>query len=604
MKRGPSKGYIKELADRLNHLEGAMQAGELPAPPYMGAQQDNAMQRRASDEFSPPPNPADNMTRKRTYSSLSGDLNSAYATQRPSSAWATQELARHPGNSNSAFSPPQPTPNQLFREPDYSQQGMAPTPQWKKAPEPSRRPSTSFESMLASDFPQTDRSPGWDDATIDGYMRIIHPTYPILFASKSKLSSMVSAYSTPLKDAFYEALHAAVRSFPTSNSQVSASAQQSFKKTAQLVMASQFENTSSHSLPTSILHLQTMMLLVIATENLRWRGQAGLPLSSWLGSAVGLAYSMKLHIHRPQKATGTDDDTEEKLCRRLWWSLVIMDRWHASSTSSPLLIPDGSVVVYPDDQPILGDSLYHMARLSVVLGHFTIAQSDLPALSVPPSQLVATLLRGELERWRESLPDSILSPSSSPLLHLCYWSTRILLELRRPDSEPQELLEHAIRIGTQLVNNSNLVTPLTYHATILATLALVELNGHSATRKEAEEGLKSILESRIAPSSCDISVRTLISKKSRPLTGLGMNATTANATEGQHDATSSQNLQRLADLATATEGVMDATANEGTKEVDNSHTITPSDSPALYQNLRKTIHEGYITAILGADLIQ
>ncbi|KAH6679486.1 hypothetical protein B0J14DRAFT_649874 [Halenospora varia] len=599
MKRGPSKGYIKELADRLNHLEGAMQAGELPAPSYMGAQQDNPMQRRASDEFSPPPNPGDNMTRKRTYSSLSGDLNSAFQPPRPSSAWAPQDLARHPANPNPAFSPQQ-TPSQMFREPDYSPNGMAPTPHWKKGPDPSRRPSNSFEAMLTGEFPQSDRSPGWDDAIIDGYIKVIHPTYPILFASRSRLNSMISACSSTLKDAFFEALHAAVRSFPTSSNQTSASAPASVKKASQLVMASQFENSSSHSTSASIVHLQTVILLAIATENLRWRSQAGLPLSSWLGSAVGLAYSMKLHIYRQQNATSAgDDDTEEKLSRRLWWSLVIMDRWHASSTASPLLIPDGSIVVYPDDQPILGESLYHTARLSVVLGHFAITQTDLPTLSIPSSQVIPTLLRGELERWRESLPTSIMTPTNSPIIHLCYWSTRILLELRRPDSEPHDLLEAAIRLSTLLINNSSLVTPLTYHATILATLTLIEVSGYNATRKEAEEGLKSLLEGRIAPSSCDSNVRDLINKKLRSL------ASTSNPLEGQHDATSSQNLQRLADLATATEGIMDATAGEGRKQADNSNSTTPIDSSsARYQNLRKMIREGYITAILSTDLTQ
>merc|ERR1712225_157642 len=85
--------------------------------------------------------------------------------------------------------------------------------------------------------------------------------------------------------------------------------------------------------------------------------------SVWLGGAVGVSYSMKLHLHKPfDKLTENDPDTDEKLGRRLWWSLVIMDRWHASSTAGPSLIPDSSVVVYPEDQALLGDDLYQLAR--------------------------------------------------------------------------------------------------------------------------------------------------------------------------------------------------------------------------------------------------
>lgn len=117
---------------------------------------------------------------------------------------------------------------------------------------------------------------------------------------------------------------------------------------------------------TNLIYLQAMLLMAVEADNRGTsptRGQFGPPQSVWLGSAVGLAYSLKLHVHRtadPQ--TENDADSEEKIMRRIWWSLVIMDRWHASSTSSPVLIPDGSVVVYPDDQALLGDGLYHLVR--------------------------------------------------------------------------------------------------------------------------------------------------------------------------------------------------------------------------------------------------
>ena len=95
------------------------------------------------------------------------------------------------------------------------------------------------------------------------------------------------------------------------------------------------------------------------------RSQVGPPQSVWLGSAVGLAYSMKLHTHKTSsQQSDNDPDSEDKLARRIWWSLVIMDRWHAASTSSPLLIPDTSVVVYPEDQALLGENLYQLARKS------------------------------------------------------------------------------------------------------------------------------------------------------------------------------------------------------------------------------------------------
>jgi hypothetical protein len=93
------------------------------------------------------------------------------------------------------------------------------------------------------------------------------------------------------------------------------------------------------------------------------RGQLGLPRAVWLGSAVGLSYYMKLHIIRcREKSSDGDPDSDEKLSRRIWWVLVTLDRWHASSTSSPLLIPDTSVVLLPEDHVLLGEAGYQLTR--------------------------------------------------------------------------------------------------------------------------------------------------------------------------------------------------------------------------------------------------
>jgi hypothetical protein len=121
---------------------------------------------------------------------------------------------------------------------------------------------------------------------------------------------------------------------------------------------------------TNLIYLQIMLLLAIEADNrdpASTRGQAGPPQSVWLGSAVGLAYSMKLHVQKmSSQQSENDPDSDDKLARRIWWSLVIMDRWHAASTASPLLIPDTSVVVYPEDQALLGENVYQLARESTV----------------------------------------------------------------------------------------------------------------------------------------------------------------------------------------------------------------------------------------------
>ncbi|KAH8816177.1 hypothetical protein F5884DRAFT_212493 [Xylogone sp. PMI_703] len=599
MKRGPSKGYIKELADRLNTLEGAMQAGELPS--YL-AHHDSPTQRRTSEEFTPPPN-VDGTQRKRTYSSISNEYGTPYQPQR-SSGWGLQDSQRqHPPS----FATPQTGGSgQMFREPNYSPNGLQPTPTWRNQPE--HRPSAQFEGAAALEQSTIEHGPEWDDGIVEQYYNIIHPTYPLLPQSGARLSAKLSSCSNALRFAFLEALHAAVRSFPSVS--VPPSDPQMVKKAMQFILAAQYESSTSRSASTNLIYLQAMMLLAIEADNsaAALHGESSSSRSVLLGAAVGLAYSIKLHLHKqPDKLSENDPDSDEKLSRRVWWSLVIMDRWHAASTGTPLLIPDSSVVTYPEDQNILGDAIYNIARMSIVLGHIstvTITPTDLPTLAIPPAPIVGTLMRGELERCRESLPQTLFPPSKCPVLHLCYWSIRILLELRLPDSEPYELSGPAMNLITQLAHNTTTISPLNYHATALAALTLLELTGFETTREEAEGSLNTILDGRIAPSSWDSAIRDYIIKKRQPGSSGGASGVAAGTqpSNAQQNLTTSasQGLQRLADLATATEeGRVESTASEGRRESEKSITTASNTQFKRYNELRELVRNGYIMAFTG-----
>lgn len=194
------------------------------------------------------------------------------------------------------------------------------------------------------------------------YYKAIHPTYPLLSHTKARLNARLATCSPALKDAFYEALYAASQSFTAPS--VPSTDRRGTKKAYQ-ILAMQSEPSANGNMSTNIVYLQTMLLMAIEADNRgpMSNGQTGLPQSVWLGSAVGLAYSMKLHVHKSgDKQSESDPDSEDKLARRLWWSLVMMDRWHSASTSSPVLIPDACVVLYPEDQALLGDVLYQLAR--------------------------------------------------------------------------------------------------------------------------------------------------------------------------------------------------------------------------------------------------
>ena len=319
-----------------------------------------------------------------------------------------------------------------------------------------------------------------------------------------------------MREAFLEALYAAVRVSPQSNVVV----ERSTNRAAELLMACQAENAASRSLSNNIVYLQAIILMSLCTElsgPAYTQAQQAMPGAAWLGMAVGLAYFLKLHVNRSYtNLGGGDPDSSEKLCRRTWWTLVTLDRWHASSTSSPLLIPDTSTVLLPEDRAVLGDSAYHLARayhmpppstttpntnslpgLSLVLGHISEIQlADPSPFDFPKSHhgsLVSHLLTGELDRFRESV-DTVLH--SHPIVHLSYWHVKALVRCytQTSISSTDELLD-AVTVTTNILNSKiNPPSPLTHHFVALAVLVLVQLAGVKETRENALRGLHDLAD--------------------------------------------------------------------------------------------------------------
>lgn len=155
-----SGSYIKELADRLNHLEGAMQnqSGEaLHYPPHA----EGGGSRRASNDYSPPPPHLEGQPpRKRTYSSISQDFAPGYQSQRQSGQWQALETPRHHAAPAAPYGQANVAPESSYR-PLYSPNGLAPQPQWRNAPPEAGR--GSFDGIPAAEGAHADHKLEWDE---------------------------------------------------------------------------------------------------------------------------------------------------------------------------------------------------------------------------------------------------------------------------------------------------------------------------------------------------------------------------------------------------------------------------------------------------------
>ncbi|KAI5807386.1 hypothetical protein DFH27DRAFT_462838, partial [Peziza echinospora] len=219
------------------------------------------------------------------------------------------------------------------------------------------------------------------------------------------------------------------------------------------------------------------------------------PRAAWLGAAVGLMYSLHLHDSRLQREhlVVGDADTDEKIGRRAWWTLVVMDRWHAIGTSSPLFIPDSSTVLLLEDQSVLGAVPYNIARLSLLLGHLAQCITSAESATATISFASKLLLRGELERFRESV-EGFWTSSQHGLIQVAYNHISLLALRFTSMPDPQQLLGPAIHIADALTSTPILLSPLSHHFIVLALSTLADLTEINETKDEARKCIDRLLD--------------------------------------------------------------------------------------------------------------
>ncbi|KAJ1324940.1 glucose transport transcription regulator RGT1 [Microdochium nivale] len=493
-KRGPSKGYIKELADRINNIEGKL-ASE-------GANADTmndilGVMQMDSADLQPPIGLVDGATRKRLYSSMSGE----FETPPRQTTWTPDSHGSQNYNTNMTAS---------FAN------GMAPKPTCQLIGNGTPRHGNSMDD-LSLDLGHEGDFCELNDAAFEKYLRVLHPSYPLLSSSRERVELMLSHCPALLRDAFMEALYGAIQSFVSAPG---LHTEGSIKVTCRLI--TEWEVDTSRRTPTvQLVHLQTLILIAITTDNygpLSLKGEhGGASKASILGRAVGLAYSMRLHLSSLDTSridTELDLDCEENIRVRSWWTLVMLDRWNAIASASPLFIPNDSVVLVPDMSLVLGESVYHLARLSKILGHFSPVALAPPQVFGPTSgaaPILSSLLNLSIELFREVLPADF-TPAAHPILHLVYWHCRLLAYLYQGTENVMDILWPCKQSTDLLLTHATLLSPLSHHFFALTALSLITVARVGLAAGEANTLLRKILDSNLAPSTWDAIIRDRISE--------------------------------------------------------------------------------------------
>lgn len=208
-------------------------------------------------------------------------------------------------------------------------------------------------------------------------------------------------------------------------------------------------------------------------------------------------------------------------------------------------------------------------------------QQGVQPLCFPNEKLFKSVLDGERERVRESVPKTFYDASHAVIFRTTYHYIGITNEIAHTDSNPYQLLNIATNLVENLVQFPGLPSLLLHHALMLVSLSLLELRQISYTGQAAEQQLNILLQTSLS-SNWDQLIKTYI-RKNMQQTPMALPLT---ETELKASAEAGSGLQRLADVATASDGVETA----------------KKDPPlyARYHRLRTIVNGGYMK-VFGGD---
>ncbi|TLD28376.1 hypothetical protein PspLS_03317 [Pyricularia sp. CBS 133598] len=627
-KRGPSKGYIKELADRINSIEGKLGNQGLTASDILDFA---GGPRRESSEHQSPSAPL-NDNAKRPFSSISTDpFSTPVPNKPPATNWSSEPRPLQP------YPPPTTTAEGQGQKYAYSANRLVPP--LAPAPPPPEPPLMAPGPLPVSAPPTSDGIPGAiqqpdklnvreiDDNVFHGYLTIVHPTFPFLASVKTVVQSTLARCPPLLREAFLEAITSTMQSFNAMPEGVAAG---DARRAARLLVQWKMESThdtanDDNQYTAKLVHLQVLLLLAIEAENhgvAALDGQhGGSSQAAFLAHAVAVSYDMGLRTAQMDDFSQPDPDPESHymVSLRAWWSLVALDRFNAAGTARPLLIPQNCIHATCALKILLGDAGFHFIGLCHILGNYveTFISSPsglgitVPYSNAPPINASAVSLG--MDMWKLNFPATIITPKSHPVLHFAYWHCRLLTCLLTPSSTSTELLWAAVGLVQQLSSNHLALSPLNHHVNGLAGLCLAELSRVSQTREDAIELIANdLMAGSMAPSTWDNIIRAKVSSMDdtvgNPESVTQSGDAAAVAPSNAAGATASQGLKHLADLAAASTDLAEANNTSATDEPDPNardealqHLMRRLQGARNYEDLgfdpRPMLRKGYLYAL-------
>ncbi|GFF38495.1 uncharacterized transcriptional regulatory protein C320.03 [Aspergillus udagawae] len=638
MKRGPSKGYIKELAERLHTLESQMQPAMVhPDMPYQAINEVSPP--RPYQEFSPPMD-AGPIGRKRTYSVFEG---------------------LPAGLPNTSYSQPQFNPRgsqNAFDTGETSTDPMNPSVMGNTAPKPGNlfwSTGNEHEIPHGLDIPdvskhgiEEDMTPlDVDEGALNAYYANIHTIFPILPHSKDRLLEILHQCSREVQEVFLYALYTATR---TNLDRVLNTFERvtSFDNAQDLLLYYTRQPALVRPTAVNLVWLQTTLLMILdcdsrGPENLVLKD--GMPKHSLIQSATKLGSDMAKSLDqlKAKRSSDADVDSDANLVRRSWVSLAILARWYAISVADPSVLVNQEIGGREDER-ILGSVTAGIGAYSSFLVEMTtlaaiehnVCQSNTGLGRMVGANLVASLERlAQVEDFRKPYDAAEEAPSHGffeSLQNQLYWTVRLLIKRHIFVYSPYEIISCAAEVINELhkaTMESRPTTPFDLHSLALASMTLLEatvLPEHTNECWETLRKVEEILDHRAKVSAeatefeniyatpgWDSKIRIFIDwRRSRAQeshhqdSNVNKSSSTVPPVLGPNE---QRSLQHLADLAVGAEGSVAANASSPpplASTENNVNTTSPHlASSSAHQTSRVVVDftlltkEGYLNVFSG-----
>ncbi|KAJ5612526.1 hypothetical protein N7510_005720 [Penicillium lagena] len=612
MKRGPSKGYIKELAERLHTLESQMQPAMVqPDVPYQSM---NDLPRAYQDFASPVDSSGGN--RKRTYSVFEGLPSSSFAqpnfnARGSQNAFDATESSADPYNP-AVTSGGAPKPGNLFWNPAGNEHDL-----------PSGLEMTDLPKHEGDD----DMTPvSLDEGALDAYYQKIHTLLPILPHTRERTLELLHQCHREAQEIFCYALYTITR---TDLSRVASNFEKvtSFDNAQDLLLFHTRQPLMVHSTAVNLVWLQTLLLMIIDCDT---RGpenfvlKDGIPKHTLVQAASKLGYDLAKSQGqlKNKRDTDPDVDSDSNLTRRNWVSLVILARWYAISVADATVLGSHEIGGREDER-VVGQITTGIASYSTFLSEMVTLATVEPNVcqaNTGLGRMVGANLVASLERLAEmedvfkvhELPENTSTrPLFESLQAQLYWTIRLLIKRHVFVYSPYEI----IYCAQEVINEMHKATlqnrqpsPIDLHSLALASMTLLEatvLPEHGSECWDSLGKVEEILDHRSRRSTnasefddifgtpgWDAKIRIFLEwrrakAQESQLHESGSLPKTSSSNHPPMGPNEQRSLQHLADLAVGAEGSVtqnaSATPPPGLSSTEHGET-SPNLAPQLSQS--------------------